>query len=162
MHVADIMSRDVVTVTTDTAYKKIWQRVFSKHVNAVPVVDAKGKLAGLITREDLLAVLYPKYQDVMENLETDAEFSAMEDRFKELAHLTAAKLMAKSVVFTRTDTLIMRALSRMMVQHLNQLPVLDENDVVVGIVTKGDVFYSLFRANKQHSPARAKKPKKSK
>jgi CBS domain-containing protein len=53
----------------------------------------------------------------------------------------------------------MRALSRMIVRNLAQLPVLDEKDRVVGVVTKGDIFYALF---KQHfAKKRGKKSKKA-
>lgn len=145
MKVADVMSRDIVTVTLDTPYRDLWKAIFKKHVNAMPVVDREKKLLGIITREDLLEPIYPQYQEVMENLTTARDFEGMEERLHDLVTLKARDVMCKRVIFTRDTTPIMRALSRMIVRRVNQIPVLTESDRLVGMVTKGDVFYSLFR-----------------
>lgn len=145
MIVSEIMAKDVVTVTPDTPYREIWKRFFSRHIHTLPVVDSKKKLVGVITREDLLRPLYPKYQDVFEYLETSKDFEAMEEKVSELENFLARDLMSSNVIFTRADTLIMRVLSRMIVRNVDQLPVLSDEDKVVGVVTKGDIFYTLFR-----------------
>lgn len=147
MIVSDIMSRDVMTVTPDTSYRDVWKKIFSTHWHTVPVTDSQKRLVGIITRKDLLARLYPNYQDVLEFLETPQDFEAMEDRIKELAPLKVKDIMCKTVIFSRESTLVMRALSRMIVRHVDQLPVLNDEDEVVGVITKGDIFYSLFRKN---------------
>lgn len=147
MIVKEIMSKGVVTVSPNTPYKEIWKRFFSKHIHTLPVVDAKAKLVGIITREDLLRPLYPQYQDVFEYLETTKDFEAMEDKIEDLEGLMAKDLMSKTVVFTREDTLIMRVLSRMIVRNVDQLPVLAPDDRVIGVITKGDIFYTLFRTH---------------
>lgn len=147
MIVKEIMSKGVVTVYPSTPYAKIWKRFFSKHIHTLPVVDNKNKLVGIITREDLLRPLYPQYQDVFEYLETSKDFEAMEDKVQDLEGLIAKDLMSSTVVFTHAETLIMRVLSRMIVRNVDQLPVLDEKDRVIGVITKGDIFYSLFRTH---------------
>lgn len=147
MLVKNVMSTTVRSVLAQTPYKAIWLTIFKSHTNAVPVVDKKGKLVGLVTRDDLLRAVYPKYQEVFEEIETPENLEAMEDRIKELGGIKAADVMQKKVIFTRDKTLIMRALSRMILRRVNQLPVLDEKDVVIGMVTKGDIFSSLFKKN---------------
>ncbi len=147
MIVSQIMSKGVVTVSPETPYREIWKRFFSKHIHTLPVVDKNNKLVGIITREDLLRPLYPQYQDVFEYLESSKDFEAMEDRVRELEPLKAKALMSGTVVFTRADTLIMRVLSRMIVRNVDQLPVLTEDDKVIGVITKGDIFYTLFRTH---------------
>lgn len=147
MIVSQIMSGKVVTVSPETPYRDIWKRFFSKHIHTLPVTSKEKKLLGIITREDLLRPLYPKYQDVFEYLESSKDFEAMEERVFENEALKARDLMSKVVVFTRANTLIMRVLSRMIVRNVDQLPVLDDRDRVIGIITKGDIFYTLFRTH---------------
>lgn len=147
MIVSEIMSKGVVTVSPSTPYREIWKRFFSKHIHTLPVVDKKNKLVGIITREDLLRPLYPQYQEVFEYLETAKDFEAMEDKVKDLEGLLARDLMSKTVIFTRADTLIMRVLSRMIVRNVDQLPVLASDDRVIGVITKGDIFYTIFRTH---------------
>lgn len=160
MIVADIMTKTMVTVSSDTPFKEIWAKIFSKKIHSLPVVDKNKKLVGLITREDLLKPLYPKYQDVMENLESMSDFEQMEERIEEMVTLRARDVMSKKVIFTRESTLIMRALSRMIVRDLAQLPVVrEDDDVVIGMVTKGDVFYSLFKKHFARKKSRTTKKK---
>ena len=147
MTVGEIMSKDVATVTPDTSFREIWKKIFSTHIHTLPVVSREQKLVGIITRQDLLTKLYPNYQDVLEFLETPQDFEAMEDRIKDLAPMKVREFMRTTVIFARESTLVMRALSRMIVRHVDQLPILDDDDRVVGIITKGDIFYSLVQKN---------------
>lgn len=170
MTVSEIMSRAVMTVTPDTTYRDVCKKIFSTHIHTLPVVSRENKLIGIITRKDILERLYPKYQDVMDYLETPQDFEAMEERIREMAPILARDIMSRTVIFSRESTLVMRALSRMIVRHVDQLPVLNDEDEVVGVITKGDIFYSLFRKNfgslkksggsKQHAGKRYRKKKK--
>ncbi len=51
----DIMTSPAVTVSSDTPALDIFDMMQSKHINRIPVVD-KGRLAGIISRDDLLEV----------------------------------------------------------------------------------------------------------
>jgi len=164
MIVSEIMSKGVVTVYPETSYREIWKKFFSNRIHTIPVVDKSNKLLGIIARADLLRPLYPQYQNVFEYLETSKDFEAMEDKISEMAGYRAKDLMCTTVIFTRVDTLIMRVLSRMIVRKLDQLPVLTYDDEVIGVITKGDIFYSLFqsRLSKKKSSSASVKPVLSK
>jgi len=136
-----------MTVTPETTYRDLCKTIFTTHIHTLPVINKVGQLAGIVTRKDILERLYPQYQDVMDFLETPQDFEAMEERIRELSPMKAKDIMCLTVIFCRESTLVMRALSRMIVRHLDQLPVLNDDDQVVGMVTKGDIFYSLFRKN---------------
>jgi CBS-domain-containing membrane protein len=145
MNVQKVMSPHVLTATPETTIRALWKSLFAKHVNCIPVVDAKKKLVGIITKEDLLKALFPNYQEYFEDITSFEDFEEMENKVKELGATKVRDVMRSRVVFTRTETPIMRALSRMIARRLNQMPVLSEKDEVVGMITKGDIFYALFR-----------------
>lgn len=164
MVIGDVMSKKITLVKPDTSLRELWKTIFAHRVNAVPVVDAKKKMLGIITRDDILKLLYPDYEDLMEGLYSSYDFEEMEDRIHELNMKQAREIMCKRVIFTREDTPIMRALSRMISRSVSQLPVLSRrDDTVVGMATKGDIFYSLFRKHlKTNVFSRIKKsPRKS-
>jgi len=156
MKVKDIMSKRVVWTTPEVQLRELWRKVFTAHVNAVPVVDKKQRLLGIVSREDFLKELYPDYQEYFEDITSIHDFEEMENKVRQLGDKKASAIMSKRVVYTREDTPIMRALSRMIVRRLNQLPVLDEDDVVTGMVTKGDIFYALIKKSVK-SPQKEKK-----
>jgi len=160
MLIGDVMSTSITVVLPDTPYKELWRAIFRRRVNALPVVDKRKKLIGIITKEDLLKTLYADYEELIDDFSSVADFEKMEEKVRELSGFTAKDVMSRRVVYTRENTPIMRALSRMIVRRLNQLPVLSKgDDYVVGMVTKGDVFYALVRRQLTHSDKTAKKKK---
>ena len=53
----DIMETDVIRVTTDTDQEDVARLVASYNILAIPVVDAQGKLVGVITVDDVIDVI---------------------------------------------------------------------------------------------------------
>lgn len=149
MKVQDIMSKTIMSASSDATFRELWKLISKRHINAIPIVDKKKTLLGLVTKEDLLQALYPDYHEYVEELSSASDFEAMEDRVRDMAGRRAKDVMCRRVIYTRTDTPIMRALSRMIVRRVNQLPVLDTKDRVSGMVTKGDIFNALFKKQMQ-------------
>jgi CBS domain-containing protein len=55
--VSDLMTVDPVVVSTDDDAEAVARTIAEKHHNHLPVVDAEGRLAGLVSRADALAAL---------------------------------------------------------------------------------------------------------
>jgi CBS domain-containing protein len=55
--VSELMTADPVTATSDDDAQAVAKTIADKHHNHLPVVDADGRLAGLVTRADALAAL---------------------------------------------------------------------------------------------------------
>lgn len=158
MNISEVMGTNITVVLPDTPYKELWRAIFRRRVNAIPVVSKQKKLIGIITKEDLLKTLYADYEELIDDFSSVADFEKMEEKVRELSGFTAKDVMSRRVVFTRENTPIMRALSRMIVRRLNQLPVLSKtNDQVVGMVTKGDIFYALVRHQLKNKKVAGKK-----
>lgn len=147
MKVKDVMSVSTVTVSPTDSFHEIWECIFKKKIHALPVVNKKKVLVGILTREELLEKLYPDYKDLFTSGDEFPDLEDMERKVAEFSSLKAANLMHTHVVYAHEDTAVMRALSRMIVRRINQMPVLTEEGRVVGMVTKGDIFYALFKTH---------------
>jgi len=55
--VANLMTKDVISVTPTTSVRTIAKILYKKRIKRVPVVDIKGKVIGIISRTDILRVL---------------------------------------------------------------------------------------------------------
>ena len=55
--VSELMTADPVTARTDDDAQAVAKTIADKHHNHLPVVDADGRFAGLVTRADALAAL---------------------------------------------------------------------------------------------------------
>jgi CBS domain-containing protein len=161
MRVRDVMTTAVITIQPDTPFRSIWELIFRKRINAIPVVSSKEELVGIVTKEDILKTLYPDYGEFIKDLSMMGDPDDMAIDIQEVFQRHAEEVMKTSVVFTREDTLLMRALARMMAHRVNQLPVLSDNNRVVGMITKSDIFYSLYGMGKKlaKAPVSKKSPK---
>lgn len=55
--VAEVMQREVLTVTPDTGVLDASRKILAHRIGALPVVDAQGELIGIVSENDLLAAL---------------------------------------------------------------------------------------------------------
>ena len=54
MRAADIMTRNVVTVMPEVSVVEVAKLVLDRGISAVPVVDADGRLLGIVSEGDLM------------------------------------------------------------------------------------------------------------
>ncbi len=55
--ISDIFHDEVVSASPDTSIRQIAEVLFLRRIGAMPIVDGEGKLAGIITRSDILHLL---------------------------------------------------------------------------------------------------------
>ena len=151
MNVKNFMNTHVVTASPSATLPQIWNLINTKHLHSLPIVDKKRKLKGIIAKEDFLAKLYPDLAEGSQ-LPMDSD-EDIHEKMEKLKKLKAADIMNTAIIFTRPDTNVMRALSRMIVRNVRQLPVLDENDTTVGMISKADIFAGLFKQTSKSTVA---------
>lgn len=142
MKVADVMSRQVDYVTPNTSVKEVCQLIFGRGINGVPVREGK-KIVGFITERDVLSKFYPSIQEYIEDPVNMADFEKMEEKASEIFHLPAKKIMSRHPVTVTPNTPLLRAQSMMFVHKVGRLPVVDEDENLIGILSKSDIFRSV-------------------
>ena len=104
MVIGDVMSKKITLVKPDTSLRDLWKTIFVHRVNAVPVVDGKRKLVGIISKEDVLKLLYPNYEDMLEDLFTAHDFESMEELFDPATNLDYAARFLRQLLKQHGDT----------------------------------------------------------
>jgi CBS-domain-containing membrane protein len=144
MIVKDVMSRNPIYVAPETSLTEAKALMVKKNISKLPVIDKNGRLAGIITKNDL-AKAGPSEATTLDMY----EISYL------LTKLTVEKIMTKKVV-TVTESEVVEEAARIMVDNqIGCLPVMKE-DIMVGIVTESDLFHlftDMFGA--RHSGVRA-------
>lgn len=144
--VSSLMKKKVVHVHRSTDLRQVWSYLFKKNIHALPVVDSRNKLLGIVSEEALLEKIYPSYKDFFEDLELRDD-SFLVDRLKGMKFKHARDVMSKLVFTTSAEDTLFKTLSRMVMLHIRQLPVVDTKRRVIGMISKGDIFnyfYSTF------------------
>ena len=127
--VRDWMSTDVITVTPDTTLPEAHQLMTNEEIRRLPVVDADGRLLGIVTIGDIRSA----------EPSPATSLSIWEMNYL-LSTLKIDKIMTANPRTIRADATIGEA-ARMMLEHrVSGLPVVDDEFRVMGIITESDIF----------------------
>ena len=136
--VADVMTRDVVTVSPSATYDACVRLMRMHGVGALPVTE-NGTVAGIVSMTDL--VLKERRPTVRERYERTLA------RVAPRRALAASQLMTRHVVTVHPDTPLSVAVREMFQHRVNRLPVVDADRRLVGIVSRSDVLRMFLRSD---------------
>jgi CBS domain-containing protein len=143
MQVKDTMCTDVKTCKTDTPIKDIATIMCFNKISGLPIVDDNDKMVGIVSEKDILKRMFPDMQTIAD--EGRPNFEEMEKGYADTLQLIASDIMTSTVSSVTPDMPIMKAASMMCINKIRRIPVA-ENDVLVGIVSIGDVHKAIFQS----------------
>ncbi|GGM68274.1 CBS domain-containing protein [Dactylosporangium sucinum] len=141
---ADVMTRDVVTVREDTTFDDIVGLLTERHVSAVPVVDGRDRVLGVVSEADLLRKLEFADTDPAALAGTPAAAVGRAARVKAAA-CTAAGLMTAPAVTAPAGMPVTAAARMMEAAGVKRVPVVDEGRRLVGIASRRDLLTVFLR-----------------
>jgi len=116
--VARVMSTDLQTVGPDTLVEDAAQLMLDEGVGSVLVVDGSNRLEGILTTTDFVSIVA---------------------RSQPKAETTVTRYMSTDLVTTTAGTPIRVVADRMIEAGIHHMPVVDESEGVVGMVTTTDL-----------------------
>jgi CBS domain-containing protein len=148
MRVAEIMTKEVITVQDDTPLMKVAELLFDRSLNGVPVIDKKRHVIGIITEYDLLSreehIHIPSYVKLLSEFKIVDRKNDVHRELNKVYHVHAKDLMTVPVVTIAPDTEVAEAARIFSEQRINPLPVVDREGRLVGIVSRADIV-KLFK-----------------
>ncbi|MFE7276235.1 CBS domain-containing protein [Streptomyces sp. NPDC057623] len=139
--VAELMTRGVVRARRDMPFKEIVRLLTENDVTAVPVVDDLDHPIGVVSEADLLRKSAdqadPSGRVPVPHLEAWERAKAEGSR--------AEELMSAPAVCARPEWSVVEAARLMEAHHVKRLPVVDEADRLLGIVSRGDLLRIFLR-----------------
>ncbi|GLV92247.1 MULTISPECIES: CBS domain-containing protein [Streptomyces] len=139
--IRELMTREVVTVPSNAPFKEIARTLTEHKVSAVPVVDSAGRPLGVISERDLL----PKSAGQSDYFRSLPEREAWQE--DKAAGTRAEELMSSPPVCARPDWTVAEAARLMEAQGVKRLLVVDDSDVLIGIVSRRDLLRIFLRAD---------------
>ncbi|MCL6591871.1 MAG: DUF190 domain-containing protein [Firmicutes bacterium] len=140
----DIMEREMHTVKPDTPLTEVIEMITSSEIQRVAVVDQTGRLLGLISDFDLLPLIAGHPLSIWDLFVSKLTFSEVGRKHKELIeHVkakTAAEIMKKNIITIPENATVDEAIQLMTEKELKRLPVVDENGVFKGMITRESVL----------------------
>ncbi len=149
---SDIMTRDVKTISSDATLRQAAELLAFTGVSGAPVVDASGRIIGIVTESDLMNEA--KKRAALPHAGAFGLFSAPEEALLRIYHdgadLLVEEIMTKNVETVMGDTPMRQVTELMTRRRINRVPVVDFEGKLVGIITREDVLRALFELPKVH------------
>ncbi len=146
MKVKDIMTKQVFSVTENTALRKVNELFQRYRINGVTVVNEKDEVIGIVTFSDLIRQIFPSYEKVMEDESYWLVPKVIEDNVSDLINKPVGQIMQRKVITVEPDVPAVRAAALMVAHHVKQLPVV-ENGKLVGILGYKDITWGFMLKN---------------
>jgi len=118
--VARAMTRRVFTVAPDTPALEVAGTLAQRHIGCAPVVDRAGHVLGIVTETDFL----------------DLVVRALH----EYPPVAVNAYMTRDAVTTRADQSLAEAEAEMIRRRVRHMPVVDDDERLIGLVTHRDVL----------------------
>ena len=135
--VNDVMTTHVVAVTKDASFRDMAGLLRQHRVSAFPVVDADGKVIGVVSEADML----PKEALLAPGVRVPAGAPAEpHNDFAKAAGVTAASIMTRAPITITPDEPVTSAARLMYSCKVKSLPVVTEHGHLVGIISRADVL----------------------
>jgi CBS domain-containing protein len=148
--IKDVMTHEVVRTGRGTSFKQV-ARLLSEHrISGLPVVDDEQKVLGVISETDLLQHQTPRAEGHgrghvhLPRLTHAARTAARKARAG-----TAEHLMTRPAVTVTPEQYVTEAARAMREHKVERLPVVDDKDRLVGIVTRGDLLRVFLRTDEE-------------
>jgi len=119
--VSDFMSRPPITLPPEAAMSQAKELMRRHRITGIPIVDADGRLAGLVSLENLIIAL--EKNEIRE---------------------AVSEHMVRNVVCLRDTMRVTSLIECLMTYDYGRYPVIDEDDRVVGVLTHGDVILHVL------------------
>jgi CBS domain-containing protein/ribosome-associated translation inhibitor RaiA len=140
--IEQIYTEDVITIEEDTNVGQVVNLLRKHGVSRLPVLDDADRLTGMVTRHDIVDVVV-----------RDMDKTTRGDRSGEVQRvldIPVYDVMSSPVETAALSDSVQDAVERMLDRDFAGLVVTDDDDHVIGIVTKTDVLRALTYTEEEH------------
>lgn len=126
----EIMSRDVISVHVDAPFSEVARKMQKNDIRHLPVLDDDRKIVGIISQRMLYMIRSPR-KLIDGELYYDEEI---------LNDIILKNVMEKEVISLQAFQSVGKALMKMAFSKCGAIPIVDNENRLVGIVTRKDIL----------------------
>jgi CBS domain-containing protein len=140
MRIEAYMKTAVISITPQHTVREAAALMVEKHIGSLPVVDEGGVLIGLLTINDILELFLPNFVRLLAEIDFVPDFGDLEERqISAEAAAQSVRAVMRAPLAVRRSSGLLRAFAELSHHNVPDLPIVDENDRLVGIVSRVDV-----------------------
>ncbi|MFJ7726578.1 CBS domain-containing protein [Neobacillus sp. NPDC097160] len=146
MKVKDFMVKDVISVSPDSIIKDVMATFVEKKIGGVPIMNNDGALCGIVTDGDILRAIKPMDRRILDYFsfityiaEADLDLHLSEVANREIIHIARTN----GIVTVKPEDDMKTVVDLLSKHHFKKLPVVDDKNHVVGVISRGDVIRNI-------------------
>jgi CBS domain-containing protein len=143
---SDIMKTDIVKVPYDMTVEELARVFIEKNVTGVPVLDADGKLIGMVTENDLISrnkkLHIPTVMRLFDAFIPLEGSDTMEKEIKKMSATQAGDICTRELVTIDENASLEEIATIMSEQGVHHLPVVHDGELV-GVIDQHDVIKGI-------------------
>jgi IMP dehydrogenase len=145
MKIGDCMKRKVISALPDITIQASTRIFIQNHIGTLPVVDEAMHLIGLVRMRDLFTLAMPDFIHLVDTVDFVHDFGAVENQQpgREILNYPISRIMSDPLAVEESSGLL-RAAALLQEHKLNDLPVVDIDNHLVGITSYVDIGMALM------------------
>jgi CBS domain-containing protein len=144
----DIMTTEVITVTSNLAVEELAAILFENKISGVPVVD-DNKLVGVVTESDLIdqkkRVHIPTMISFLDSVIMLDGSDSVEQEIRKMTGSVVSDICSSKLITVTPETPLDSIATIMADRNIHTLPVV-ENEKLVGVIGKADVIKTIINS----------------
>ena len=140
--VKDVMTRNVVTLSPEDTIHEALELLVSNRVSTLPVVDKRNHCVGILSTMDLVDFARDVDDDVrqVEEINPVSRPGLVESLIRTVGHEQVSSYMTDDVATVSAEAALPKAAQEMVRNRVHHLPVVDNRNHLVGIVSTMDIL----------------------
>lgn len=142
LKIKDFATTDPVAIREDDSIHSALVLMGKSQVSALPVTDADGGCVGILSAVDLVDITRETEQDIrdLELVDFTTKRFLLDRLLQNVGNERVGDFMSECLVTATMETSIGEAAKKMLRNHVHHLPIVDERNSLVGIVSTMDLL----------------------
>ncbi len=145
---SDIMIKDVITIKKDASIGELSELLIQNKISGVPVIDEEYRIIGIVTEADIIVkdteLHFPRYFKLLDGIIYLESLNKFKSNLQKHLATKVEDIMTVKVKTVHPDTMVNEIADLMLSMKINRLPVVDDDNRVIGIVTRADIVKSMI------------------
>ena len=144
MKVENYMNRNVISIKEEDSLENVINILLENKISGAPVVDESNKVIGVISESDLIyqdkELKVPSFIPLLGGFIMLESIRKFEKQLMKMSAYKANQVMSCPPLTINEDSDVKEAVNIMLDNKINRLPVVDEQNKLVGIITRSDIL----------------------
>jgi CBS domain-containing protein len=142
MHVQDVMTRDVLSITKYESIMRVANILSEKNISGLPVVDNEKKVVGMITQADILSMVGVGREHTFKDL---LKYMLGEPLPERRVGDHVGDIMTSPAITIKPESNIAEAVRLLDEKKIRRLTVVDGKNTLIGIITRADILKAVIK-----------------